>query len=638
MSGKTQNTRPVQETAHKRPAAKPAAQAQSVDPVLLQRAITDLAHSAPTDVLALQHTMGNYTVQRLIQTKLTVGPAGDQYEQEADRVAEQVMTMPAPAQTQPTVQRVEEEEELQMKPLAASITPLVQRAPEEEEELQMKPLAERVQRVEEDEEKLQAKPLVQRAPEEEEDLQMKPLAEQVQRVEEDEEELQAKPEVQRASSGAGFEVGGEFEQQLAASRGGGSPLPAEVRSFMEPRFGADFSVVRLHTGGDAAQLNREVSAQAFTRGQDIYLGEGKDDLTSAQGKQLLAHELTHVVQQTGSQSLAASRIQRLTELALLGGSKETSRWGMVVSSVHAYNLANDQSVDERIRLLDVVEENLRASRALQTGSRGIRHRESRRDKRTAGQNLLQEINAERTTTFRPWTKYRALVGFDLPAGLTFEQATVRAARYQRGVDKGAIRWTLQLAHEIENDGTGPDMDAVFDIYVTRLQANKFKYTSSPWQTQGADIPVRGNCQNLANMLCGLGTALGFTVSIAVLPGTFFATRAEQDLISTHMGNVKYEGGEYDTRRFVFSMHVVAGSGGRYYDATVPLNKGFGNLDAEKAWVLEESGENRLKFTAVNDGATFPDNTPVAPGSAYLEKDGSRTSPEFGEYWIVKKIG
>jgi hypothetical protein len=122
-------------------------------------------------------------------------------------------------------------------------------------------------------------------------------------IPEEEEEIQMKSEVQRASSGAGFEVGGDFEQQLAASRGGGSSLPAEVRSFMEPRFGVDFSGVRIHTGGESAQLNRSVSAQAFTLGQDIYLGEGKDDLESAQGKQLLAHELTHVVQQGGSDDL-----------------------------------------------------------------------------------------------------------------------------------------------------------------------------------------------------------------------------------------------------------------------------------------------------------------------------------------------
>ena len=69
---------------------------------------------------------------------------------------------------------------------------------------------------------------------------------------------------------------------------------------MEPRFGADFSGVRIHTGSEAAQLNREVSAQAFTHGQDIYLGEGKTDVASAQGKQLLAHELTHTIQQGAS--------------------------------------------------------------------------------------------------------------------------------------------------------------------------------------------------------------------------------------------------------------------------------------------------------------------------------------------------
>lgn len=230
----------------------------------------------PANVLYLQRTLGNQATNRLlavrtqpravIQAKLTVGPAHDAYEQEADGVAEQVLTMAAPASQQPAasgdqpvLQRVAEEDEVQMKPLAASITPLVQRAAEDEDELQ-------------------AKPIVQRA----------------------EEELQAKPEVQRASSGVGFEVGGEFERQLAASRGGGSPLPAQVRAFMEPRFGADFGGVRLHTGSESAQLSRKVSAQAFTLGQDIYLGEGKTDLESNQGKQLLAHELTHVVQQTGT--------------------------------------------------------------------------------------------------------------------------------------------------------------------------------------------------------------------------------------------------------------------------------------------------------------------------------------------------
>jgi hypothetical protein len=68
---------------------------------------------------------------------------------------------------------------------------------------------------------------------------------------------------------------------------------------MEPRFGVDFGGVRVHTGAEAAQMSRDLSAQAFTHGQDIYLGAGRYDPGSSAGKRLLAHELTHVIQQTG---------------------------------------------------------------------------------------------------------------------------------------------------------------------------------------------------------------------------------------------------------------------------------------------------------------------------------------------------
>ena len=311
MSAKTTNVNQSHETSHKqstpKPMAKePAALTQPVTPESSQRAMADLGQARPADILALQRTVGNRAVSRLIQTKLTVGPAGNHYEQEADRVATQVMAMSAPAHTPQNLQRAEEEdEEVQMKPLAASITPLVQRHTDGEE-VQTKLI---VQRAEEEDEELQAKLAVQRAPEEEEEVQMKSLV-QREAMPEEEEELQAKPEVQRASAGAGFEVSGDFEHQLSASHGGGNPLPAAVREFMEPRFEADFGDVRVHTGDQSAQLNRSVSAQAFTLGQDIYLGAGKNDLESDQGKQLLAHELTHVVQQTGSAHRTAAHIQK----------------------------------------------------------------------------------------------------------------------------------------------------------------------------------------------------------------------------------------------------------------------------------------------------------------------------------------
>src|SRR5215471_20285169 len=92
-----------------------------------------------------------------------------------------------------------------------------------------------------------------------------------------------------------FEAGGEVETQLRQSKDRGSPLPNSVRTYMEPRFGADFSGVRVHTGSDSTQLNRSLSSQAFTVGRDIYYGAGK----SPTDLSLTAHELKHVVQQTG---------------------------------------------------------------------------------------------------------------------------------------------------------------------------------------------------------------------------------------------------------------------------------------------------------------------------------------------------
>ena len=200
-----------------------------------------------------------------IQPKLTVGAPNDQYEQEADRVADQVMSTPDSATQQP-VQREANlpEDELQSKAIADSITPLVQReAMLEEEELHTKAIA-TLQREE--------------MPEEEESVSL-------QRV------------LRRASltPDGNLQAGEGIESRLNQSKGGGSPLSDEVRSFMEPRFGADFSQVRVHTGGEAVQLNRDLNAQAFAHKQDVYFGAGKTPAKDA----LTAHELTHVVQQTG---------------------------------------------------------------------------------------------------------------------------------------------------------------------------------------------------------------------------------------------------------------------------------------------------------------------------------------------------
>ncbi len=77
----------------------------------------------------------------------------------------------------------------------------------------------------------------------------------------------------------------------------GHGLDRPIRSQMEEAFGTDFSAVRVHTGAKAAESARSIGAQAYTVGNDIVLGAGHDDLTTPEGRHLIAHELTHVVQQ-----------------------------------------------------------------------------------------------------------------------------------------------------------------------------------------------------------------------------------------------------------------------------------------------------------------------------------------------------
>jgi hypothetical protein len=312
MTGQAQHVEHKQKAAVEHQAAElvqevPAVAAELVDLLALQRAMLRPDLSTPGNILALQRVAGNRTVSRLIQAKLTVGPASDCYEQEADRVAEQVLSSHdspgseaerepstvAGANRGPSVQRQEDEEEIQTQPLAATITPLLQRQGEEEE-------------------------------------------------------VQTKSEIVRAEPGRvgikrqsdirkPFDAGPGIENRLAVNRGSGSPLPSELRAYMEPRFGADFSGVRVHTGSEAASLNKDLSAQAFTHGQDIYLGTGRYEPGTDAGKRLLAHELTHTIQQTGMRAKRAQTsrsdpgvVQRWS------GTPVANEEGMILANAHLH--------------------------------------------------------------------------------------------------------------------------------------------------------------------------------------------------------------------------------------------------------------------------------------------------------------
>ncbi len=103
-------------------------------------------------------------------------------------------------------------------------------------------------------------------------------------------------EPEQANGDHGFEANQKMETDLS-SGGGGRPLPNDVRAFMEPQLGADLSHVRVHTGSNAMQMSKGLNAEAFTHGSNIYFGSGKSPGKDA----LTAHELTHVIQQTGGQ-------------------------------------------------------------------------------------------------------------------------------------------------------------------------------------------------------------------------------------------------------------------------------------------------------------------------------------------------
>ncbi|MBU1568280.1 MAG: DUF4157 domain-containing protein [Proteobacteria bacterium] len=107
-----------------------------------------------------------------------------------------------------------------------------------------------------------------------------------------------------------LQVSNELQNQLLQSDGAGQPLPEADRSFMERRFGTDFRRVRVHTDDYAARMSRAINAEAFTAGRDIYFRAGKYRPGTPSGKKLLAHELTHVVQQGGTSTSTRISIQR----------------------------------------------------------------------------------------------------------------------------------------------------------------------------------------------------------------------------------------------------------------------------------------------------------------------------------------
>lgn len=120
----------------------------------------------------------------------------------------------------------------------------------------------------------------------------------------EEEKIQRKAEGQ---PNVAANVSADIQNSMAT----GSPLPLSVRRFMEPRFQANFSNVKIHTGDQSAKLNRQLNAQAFTVGNQIFFGKDKFQPEQSEGKELIAHELTHTIQQGAAIQSSSPVLQRL---------------------------------------------------------------------------------------------------------------------------------------------------------------------------------------------------------------------------------------------------------------------------------------------------------------------------------------
>ena len=235
-----------------------------------------------------------------IQPKLSVSQPNEPAEIQADNVADKVVShINKPGinrkcadcekedkQLSRSIFRMEEEEEAMQAKLMRQeeeeeeMMPKLMRQEEEEEEMMPK-----LMRQEEEEEE-EMMPKLMRQEEEEETMQAKLM-----RQEEEEEAMQAKANGQITTAPQ------SVSSQLKQCSGAGRPMAEPIKSKMESAFGSDFSSVKIHTDDKAVQMSQQINAQAFTYGADIYFNSGKYNPQSQAGQHLLAHELTHVVQQ-----------------------------------------------------------------------------------------------------------------------------------------------------------------------------------------------------------------------------------------------------------------------------------------------------------------------------------------------------
>ncbi len=149
-------------------------------------------------------------------------------------------------------------------------------------------------------------------------------------------------------SNAKKQVGDEFDQNLRQAEKGGTEINEKTRAEMESGFGRDFQNVRIHKDARANKMSQSIGAKAFTHGNHIYFNSGQYQPENQKGKKLLAHELTHTIQQKGA---SKKKIQRSEVDGMAGGELQDS-----ASKINEYVNTSIESVRSKFEALTSYED------------------------------------------------------------------------------------------------------------------------------------------------------------------------------------------------------------------------------------------------------------------------------------------
>ncbi len=502
-----------------------------------------------------------------IQTKLEVGSPNDKYEQEADAVADSIM------------RKVEN-------PFVSYSSPIIQRkcaACEEEEKIQRKE-----DETHEEIGKIQSNAGV--SGDENNTLQRKCAEcgkeEKVQRK-----PLNITPIIQKSSFDGGGVANDAISSQIAASKGGGNPMGESTKNFMENRFGNDFSGVRIHTDSNAIQLSQNLDAQAFTVGNDVFFNQGKYSPDSDSGKHLLAHELTHTVQQSGTiqRENEESNTAISTQARFIVDDSETPQEGQMQKSIFLTRLNNEvcETVNQAMQGTPYTSENCPYLRAI-----FARHENS------------SPVYLEQTME-----RYQPSIRFAQSAGDYIEQIRIRVfGAATRWLETKNIAEVLQEeAIDIPNPSEGNIEQSLENP--TSQEESSTDAISFKAKEGGAEASATQSPQSVMQSL-GKGNAIDSNAR-SRMEGAFGMNFSDVEVHTDSQAASLASG--MNARAFAVGNHVAFGSG-EYKPGTLI---GDALMAHELAHVVQQSGGNELNQKGESANTSLEEDADISATGAVM---------------------